>query len=152
LAGFQVTINGRFWVTAEDWLAFSDQTYKAENADNRRLFYELLSPREIDGELHPAKLQNANRQVRQLKEIVDKPVPLKILADPDKNFEDAVKAADAETPHDETGVLEHALGTALQALREPSIDAWLDPNDRAKEIWADVVSLVDKVRKLIQNQ
>ena len=132
-----------------EWLNFSDQTYCAENADTRRVFYELLSPREVDGETQPPKLQNANRQVRQLKDIVGKPVPLKILADPDKAFDDAVRAAEAETPHDETGVLEHALGVALQALRQPSIDAWLDPDERAKEIWAELVGVVDKVRKLI---
>ena len=134
-----------------DWLKFSDQTYKAENDESRRVFYELLSPREINGDVYPPKLQNANQQVRQLKDIVDKPVPLKILADPEKSFDDAVRAAEAETPTDETGVLEHALGVALQALRQPSIDAWLEPDERAKQIWAELVGLVDKVRKLIPN-
>jgi hypothetical protein len=129
-----------------DWLKFSDQTYRAEDPDARRIFYELLSPRELDGVIHPPKLQNANRQVRQLKDIVDKPVPLKVLADPEKTFEEAVQAADAEIPQDETGVLAHALGVALQALRQPSIDAWLAPNDRAKQIWADLVNVIDKIR------
>jgi hypothetical protein len=132
-----------------DWLQFSDQTYRAENTENRRIFYELLSPRDIDGETHPPKLQNANQQVRQLKDIVDKPVPLKILADPNRAFDEAVKAAESETPSDETGLLEHQIGVALQALREPSIDAWLDPDERAKQVWAELVSLIDKVRKLI---
>lgn len=132
-----------------DWLRFSDETYRAENPEARRIFYELLSPREVNGEIQPPKLQNANRQVRQLKDIVDKPVPLKILADPEKSFEEAVRAAEAETPQDEAGVLEHSLGVALQALRQPSIDAWLSPDDRAKTIWADLVSIVDKVRKMM---
>ena len=132
-----------------EWLNFSDQTYRAENDEARRIFYELLSPREIDGSKVPAKLQNANKQVRQLKDIVDKPIPLKILADPERGFDDAVRMAEAETPQDETGVLEHSLGLALNALREPSIDAWLEPDDRSKLIWAEVVSLVDKVRRLI---
>lgn len=109
-----------------EWLQFSDQTYRAENDENRRIFYELLSPREVDGERKEPKLQNANRQVRLLKDIVDKPVPLKILVDPEKTFEDAVKAAEVENPPDESGLLEHALGIALQALRQPSIDAWLN--------------------------
>jgi len=135
-----------------EWLAFSDQTYTAENVDARRTFYELLSPREIDGVKYPPKLQNANRQVRQLKDIVDKPVPLKILADPDKSFEEAVRAAEAEVPEDEAGVLEHSLGVALQALRQPSIDAWLGPNDRAKQIWSELVTVVDRVRKFMQEQ
>jgi hypothetical protein len=109
-----------------------------------------MSPREIDGEIHPPKLQNANRQVRQLKDIADKPFPLKVLSDPEKSFEDAVKAAEAETPQDEAGVLEHALGVALQALRQPSIDAWLSPDERAKAIWAEFVGVVDKVRGFMQ--
>ena len=132
-----------------EWLNFSDQTYRSENEDARRIFYELLSPREIDGSKVGPKLQNANKQVRQLKDIVDKPVPLKILADPERNFEDAIRAADAETPQDETGVLEHSLGVALHALREPSIDAWLSPDERARAIWSELVSVVDKVRNLI---
>jgi hypothetical protein len=124
-----------------DWLKFSDETYKAEDTEARRIFYELLSPREVDGEIHQPKLQNANRQVRQLKDIVDKPFPLKVLSDQEKSFEEAVKAAEAETPQDEAGVLEHALGVALQALRQPSIDAWLSPDDRTRQIWSDLVSV-----------
>jgi len=135
-----------------DWLKFSDTTFQAEDAESRRIFYELLSPREIDGETRPPKLQNANRHIRLLKDIVDKPVPLKILSDPERSLEDAVRAADAETPQDETGVLEHALGVALQALRQPSIDAWLSPDDRAKEIWEDLVSVVDKVRSFMSER
>jgi hypothetical protein len=132
-----------------EWLNFSDQTYSAENNETRRAFYELLSPRGADGEVLPPKLQNANRQVRQLKDIVDKTVPLKILIDPEKNFEDAVRAAESESIQDETGLLEHSLGVALHSLREPSIDAWLEPNERAKEIWSELVLLVDKVRRII---
>lgn len=135
-----------------EWLQFSDQTYTAENEEARRLFYELLSPREIDGETLPAKLSSANPQVRQLKDIVDKPFPLKILADPEKSFADALKAAEDETPDDEEGILEHSLGVALTSLKKPSIDAWLSPNDRAKEIWGEFVELVDKVRAFMQKQ
>jgi hypothetical protein len=132
-----------------EWLQFSDQTYKAEDAEAKRAFYELLSPRTIDDETFPPKLQNANRQVRQLKDIVDKKVPLKILIDPEKTFDDAVKAAEDETVQDETGVLEHSLGVALQALRAPSIDAWLEPSERTQEMWKELVGLVDKVRKMM---
>ena len=81
-----------------EWLDFSDQTYRAENPEARRMFYELLSPRTVEGSTLPPKLQNANRQVRQLKDIVDRPIPLKMLADPESTFDEAVKAADAETP------------------------------------------------------
>lgn len=131
-----------------DWLKFSDDSYSAEDESARRDFYELLSPRSIDGDILPPKLQN-NRQVRQLKDIVDKIVPLKILIDPEKSFEDAVKSAEGETVGDTTGLLEHSLGLALHALRDPSIDAWLDPTERAKVIWSELVILVDRVRKII---
>jgi hypothetical protein len=132
-----------------EWLAYSDQTFKAEDDEARRIFYELLSPREVNGERQAAKLQNANQQVRQLKDIVGKPVPLKILADPERSFVDAVRSAEAETPADEKGVLEHSLGVALQALKQPSIDAWLSPDERAHQIWNDLVSVVDKIRTMM---
>ena len=132
-----------------DWLKFSDSSNTSEDEGARRAFYELLSPRSVDGDSLPPKLQNANRQVRQLKDIVDKPVPLKILLDPEKSFDDAVRAAESEEVDDETGVLEHSLGVALHALRSPSVDAWLDPSPRGREIWGDLVSLVDKVRNII---
>jgi hypothetical protein len=61
-----------------EWLDFSDETYTAQDGEARRAFYELLSPRRVEGEVLPPKLQNANRQVRQLQDIVDKAVPLKI--------------------------------------------------------------------------
>lgn len=134
-----------------EWLDFSDQTYRAENEDARRIFYELMSPRDIDGDKKPPKLQNANKQVRQLKDVVDKAVPLKILADPEQTFEDALRAADAETPQDATGVLEHSLAIALHALRQPSIDAWLSPDERARAIWTDLVTVVDKVRTFMKS-
>jgi hypothetical protein len=132
-----------------EWLNFSDQTYQAENENARRTFYELLSPREIDGAKMGPKLQNANKQVRQLKEIVDKPIPLKILSDPERSFDEAVRAAEQETPKDETGVLEHSLGLALNALKEPSIDAWLSPDENARQIWNEIVGLVEKVKGII---
>lgn len=135
-----------------EWLNFSDQSYTAENEEARRLFYELLSPREVDGQSLQPKLSSANPQVRQLKDIVDKPFPLKILADPEKSFSQAVAAADDETPESEEGVLEHSLSLALNSLKKPSIDAWLNPNDRSKEIWEEFVQLVDKVRAFMKSQ
>ncbi|GGD86029.1 hypothetical protein GCM10010985_45760 [Caballeronia grimmiae] len=132
-----------------EWLNFSDTTYRAENADARRSFYELLSPRNVDGEMLPPKLNNATRQVRQLKEIVDKPVPLRILLDPERSFEDAVRAADDESLPDETGILEHSLGVAVAALRQPSIETWLNPTERSKQLWTDLVAVVDSVRRIL---
>ena len=130
------------------WLGFSDDTFLAENDESRRAFYELLSPRQLEGEMLPPKLQNANRQVRQLKDIVDKVAPLKILLDPERPFEEAVRAADTETLQDETGVLERSLALALQSLREPSIDAWLNPTERARQLWSDLAGLIDKMRTI----
>ena len=60
--------------------------FKLKNDDARRGFYELLSPQEVSGNLLSPKLENANRQVRQMKDIVDKPIPLKILLDPEADI------------------------------------------------------------------
>lgn len=130
-----------------EWLKFSDTTFRAEDANARRAFYELLSPRNVDGEILPPKVSNI-RQIRQLKDIVDKPLPLKILLDPEKSFDEAIKNAESETVQDETGLLEHSIGVALHALREPSIDAWLEPTERARGLWADLVQVVNRVSKI----
>ena len=133
-----------------EWLEFSDETYQAENEENRRLFYELLSPREVEGAMLPPKLQNANKQVRQLKGIVDKEVPMQILADPEQPFEDAVAAAASESSVEEAGLIEHSLGVALQALRRPSVDAWFNPSGRAKELYRDVLRIVENVKAMME--
>lgn len=135
-----------------EWLKFSDATYRAENAEARRVFYELLSPRKVEGIQHPPKLQNANRQVRQLKDIVDKPIPAKILADPERSFDDAVRAAENEEIGESEGVLEHAIAVALHELRQPGIDLWLKPSTKAREAWNDLVELVDKVRDFMTDK
>jgi hypothetical protein len=135
-----------------EWLGFSDETYRAENEQNRRAFYELLSPRPVEGETLPAKLQNSYRQVRQLKEIVDKPIPLKILLDPERSFDDAVRTAEEENTENEAGILEHSLAVAYQSLKSPGIDQWLEPTERACEIWSELVKVVDKIRPLMERR
>jgi hypothetical protein len=62
-----------------EWLGFNDQTYKSENEEARRLFFELLSPMELDSEKRGPKLSSANQQVRQLKDIVIKTYPLSLV-------------------------------------------------------------------------
>jgi hypothetical protein len=131
------------------WLGFSDDSFQAEDEESRRGFYELLSPREVDGERISPKLQNANRQVRQLKDIVDKEGPLKILLDPEKSFEDAVKAAEMETIPDESGVLETSIAHALQALRTPSVEAWFEASEQSRKLWPELVKLVENVKGLM---
>jgi hypothetical protein len=134
-----------------EWLDFSDGTFQAENPENRRSFYELLSPRVVEGVMHPAKLQD-NRQVRRLQDIVDKPVPLRILLDPERTLADATRAADDETVHEDTGVLEHAIGQALHALKSPGIGLWVEPSERALELWNEFVRLVDQIRGMLNRQ
>lgn len=131
------------------WFEFNDETFTIENEDAKRGFYELLSPAEVDGETLLPKLDNANKQIRQMKDIVDKPIPLKILLDPERPFEDAVNAADKEAVEDAAGLLESSLGQAFRALKDPGIDAWLDPSEKALEIWNQLVELVDKIRKML---
>lgn len=132
-----------------DWLGFNDQTYKAENDDARRLFFELLSPREVEDEKIPPKLTSANQQVRLLKDIVSKPHPLEVLADPDKTFEDAVKASQADIVEDDEGVVERSLAAAISALRKPGL-AYMESNERAKELWVELLAHVDKIKKVME--
>lgn len=131
-----------------EWLGFNDQTYKAENEDARRLFFELMSPREVEDEKLPPKLTSANQQVRLLKDIVSKPHPLEVLADPDKTFEDAVKAAQADVVEDDEGVVERSLATAISALKKPGL-AYMESNERAKELWTELLTNVEKIRKIM---
>lgn len=132
-----------------DWLKFSDVSYNAEDPVSRRIFYELMSPREVGEGTLPAKLQSASVQVRQLKDIVDKELPLSILADAERPFDEAVKAADTENPIDEKGLLEQSFGLALQALRRPGLDAWDKPSERARDLWSEIVKIVESGKKLI---
>jgi hypothetical protein len=50
---------------------------------------------------------------------------------------------------DETGVLEHSLAQAFQAIKAPSIDAWLSPSERAVELWKELVKVVDQIKRLM---
>jgi hypothetical protein len=131
-----------------EWLGFNNETYKAENEDARRLFFDLLSPREDEEGKRQPKLTSANQQVRQLKEIVSKPYALEVLADPQKSFEDAVSAAQTDVLEDDEGVVERSLVAALQALKRPGL-AYADANDRAKELWAELLQNVEKIKKFL---
>lgn len=130
------------------WLGFNDETYRAENDDARRLFFELLSPMETDEEKRQPKLTSANQQVRQLKEIVTKPYALEVLADPDKTFDDAVQAAQADIVEDDDGVVERSLAIAIAALKKPGL-AYLETNERGKELWTELLGHVEKIKKIM---
>ena len=132
-----------------EWLDFSDEDFTAHNEATRREFYELLSPSTIENETRTPKLQSA-RDVRQLKDIVGKPIAVRSLVDPERPLKDAIAAAENESLHEEDGQLESALMQALHALRQPSVDHWLAPTDRSKEIWQELIQLVDRLRTLIE--
>lgn len=134
-----------------EWLDFSNETYSAQHEQNRSLFYQLLSPSEVDGEKRDPKLQNANRQIRQLKQIVESDAALSALSDSEKTFEDAVKIAEDEADSDQTGVTEFALRSALKALRKPGVDAWNDPTGRTKELWAELRAVFDAIDKVLED-
>jgi len=68
----------------------------------------------------------------KLKDIVDKPGPLEVLADPERTFYDALKAAKDETAIIETSILGPSVSAAPNALRRPGVDAWSNPTPRAK--------------------
>ncbi len=134
-----------------DWLDFTNETYTANNEENRTLFYQLLSPSEIDGERKEPKLQNANRQIRQMKLIVESDAAISALSDPEKSFEDAVRMAEDDSNSDQSGVTEYALKQALRALRKPGVDAWNDPTDRTKELWEELKSVFEAINKVLED-
>ena len=131
-----------------EWLGFNDQTYKAENEVARRIFFEILSPYEVDGEKRPPKLTSANQQVRQLKDIVVKTYAVGVLADPDKTFDEAVAAANADVVEKDEGLVERCLATAIASLSKPGL-AYVDANERAKELWTELLANIEKVKKII---
>ena len=130
-----------------DWLGFNNDTYKAENNEARRLFFELLSPTEIDGEKRPPKLTSANQQVRQLKDIVSKEYALEVLADPEKTFDDAVQASHADIVETDEGVVERSIASAITSLKKPGL-AYMEAGDNAKVLWADLISQIEKIKKI----
>ncbi len=132
----------------KEWLGWSDETYRAENLENAHRFYELLIPRKVDSETYPPKLKEI-RQVRKLKDIVNKPHATSILLDPEKSLEDAINAAATESAEDIPGILEYSIGQAIQSLNQPGIDAWFNPTDKEKQLWNKLVSIVDKIRSII---
>lgn len=131
-----------------EWLGFNNETYKSENDDARHLFFELLSPSEINGERRQPKLTNASQQVRQLKDIVTKPYALEVLADPDKTFEDAVRASQADIVEDDEGVVERSIAVAVNSLKKPGL-LYMQSNARAKELWKELLAQVEMIKKVI---
>jgi hypothetical protein len=131
-----------------EWLGFNDETYKAENAESRRLFFELLSPIETDTEKKPPKLTNANQQVRQLKDIVTKPYALEVLSDPEKTFDEAVAAANAEIVDDETGIVERSIAAAISSLKKPGL-AYKDASATALGLWTELLKQIETIKKLV---
>lgn len=134
-----------------EWLDFTNDTYTAKDEEARTVFYQLLSPSEVDGEKREPKLQNANRQIRQMKLIVDSDKALNVLSDPEKSFNDAVKIAEDEIETDNSGVTEYALKQALRALRKPGIDAWGEPTDRTLELWKDLKKVFESIDKVLED-
>ena len=131
-----------------DWFGWSDTTYQAENAENKRNFYELLVPRKVDDETYPAKFKDI-RQVRKLKDILGKPMAMSILLDPEKSLEDAITAAATESADDTPRLLEYSIGQAIQVLKQPGIDAWLSPTDNEKQLWEKLVKIIDGIKSII---
>jgi hypothetical protein len=70
-----------------------------------------------------------------------------VLADPDKTFEDAVHAAQADVVEDDEGVVERSIAIAVAALKKPGL-AYMDANDRAKELWSELLTQMEKIKKI----
>jgi hypothetical protein len=131
-----------------DWLGFSDETFTATNEENRESFYELLSPRTVEGETLPAKLSTA-RHVRALRGIVNHPGALAALLEPERPLEDAIRESEMEAPPEDQAAGERALSQALRALREPGVDVWFDPTPRARTLLVELHILVDRLNAMM---
>ena len=131
-----------------DWLGFSDNTYTSTNDDARRLFFEVLSPREINGEIKPPKLTHANQQVRQLREIIGKRKAIEVLADPEATFEDAYRTALSEVIESEVGVVQASLSQAINALKKPGL-AYSDADESERQLWLNLLEIINKIKKIM---
>ena len=131
-----------------DWLGFTDDTYTSTNDEARRLFFEILSPRDIDGEIQPPKLTNANQQVRQLKNIVGKKKALKILSDPEASFDDAYRSALSEINESEVGVVQESLSLAIYVLKKPGL-AYSDADDSERKLWSELLEVIKNIKKFM---
>lgn len=134
--------------TVRDWLGWSDTAYQAENTENRRSFYELIIPHEDEDGTYDPKLDDI-RKVRKLKDIVNKPLAKSILLDPDRNLDEAITAAQTEASESIAGMLEYSIEQAIRVLNKPSINAWLNPTDKEKQLWNELVNLVDQIKSVI---
>lgn len=130
------------------WLGFSDETYRSENDDARRLFFEVLSPRDLDGEFKPPKLTNANSQVRQLKDVVGKPKALAVLSDPERPFDDAYRIALSEVAESEEGLIQSSISQAIIQLKKPGL-TYSDATPEDRELWDELLTLVEKIKKAL---
>lgn len=134
--------------TIRDWLGFTDNTYSSTNDEARRLFFEILSPREIDGEIKPPKLTNANQQVRQLREIVGKQKAIEVLSDPESSFDEAYKTALSEIVESDAGLVESSLSHAINSLKKPGL-AYSDAGESEIKLWSELLEIIEKIKKIM---
>ncbi|MBX3740105.1 MAG: hypothetical protein KF712_03870 [Akkermansiaceae bacterium] len=133
-----------------EWLGFSDISFTAVNEENREAFYELLSPRSFEGETLPPKLSTA-RHVRAIRSIVNHPTALATLLEPERLLEDAIRESEVENTPDDQAAGERALSQALRALRLPGFDVWFDPTARARILFSELRTLVDRLNTVMPN-
>jgi hypothetical protein len=131
-----------------EWLGFSDESFTATNEENREAFYELLSPRSVEGETLAPKLSTA-RQVRALRGIVNHPAALAALLEPERPLEDAIRESEVDNPPEDQAAGERALSQALRALREPGFDIWFDPTPRARTLLGELRTLVERLHAVM---
>lgn len=134
-----------------EWLGFSDESFTARNEENREAFYELLSPRSVEGEVLPPKLLTA-RHVRSLRGILGHPAALEALLEPERPLEDAIREAETDDRPEDQAAAERAITQALRALREPGFDVWFDPTPRARTLLTELQTLVQRLRSVMPAQ
>ncbi len=132
----------------DEWLKFKDSDYRTHDETATKAFYELLSERRIDDITHDPKLKSA-RDVRALRDIVERPLALRILLDPERRLQDAIDAASSEALASEESTLEVSLMQALSALRQPAVEQYGNPTRRAVEIWNELLAFTKVVEKFL---
>lgn len=131
------------------WLGWNDETFQAEDYQNRRAFYELILPRyDSEGQKLPPKIDDV-RQVRSLKNVVDNRAALKVLLDPEASLSEALDVA-KEQSEASGELLEQAINRAHRILKDVRTEAWELPSPNAQKRWNDFTKYVGFIEKIMQ--
>ena len=125
-----------------EWLGWDDTTNEFKIEEQRRDFYDLITPSTDDNENEVTSKLRSREQVRQLRIILPKPDARRILLDPHGSFDDALAAA----KQDEFSIhWVRDITEAVTALEKLGID-------QVKRLDADAMGLLNRLRGLIEER